>query len=74
VLEKGQQIGPRQMLEAESRDGPVSTHSDESQKQAPGIAICQYRPVRGITLLDQPFVKEGVQQLRERGELVFRHQ
>jgi hypothetical protein len=61
VLEKGQHIGSRQMFQAKGCNGLLSPLSDESKKQAPSIAVCQDRPVRGVTLLDQPFVKERVQ-------------
>jgi hypothetical protein len=29
--------------------------------------------MRGIALLDQPFVKEGVEQFGQRGKIYFRH-
>jgi len=74
VLKKGQHIWPYQVFQSERRDGLVSTLSDEPEEETPRIAVRQDCPLRGVALLDQPFVKEGVQQLGQRGEIVFRHQ
>ena len=61
---KASTSAPVRCSRAESRDRLLSMLGDESQEQAPGIAIRQDGAVRGVALLDQPFVKEGMQQLR----------
>jgi hypothetical protein len=62
VLEECQHFGTREVFQAESRYCLVLALSDESEKQAPGVAIRQYRPMRSVALFNQPFVKEGVEQ------------
>src|ERR1700691_3168891 len=73
VLQKGQHLNTREVLQTESGHRLVSPPRDESQGQTPGIAICQHRSMRSVALFHQPLMEEGMQQLRQRGEIVFRH-
>jgi hypothetical protein len=52
VLEECQHLGTREVFQAESRYCLVLALSDESEKQAPGIAIRQYRPMRSVALFN----------------------
>src|ERR1700722_20497683 len=73
VLQKGQHLNIREVVQTKSGHRLVSPLRDESQEQTPGIAIGQHCSVRGVALFHQPLMKEGMQQLRQRGEIVFRH-
>jgi hypothetical protein len=61
MLQEGQNLYPGQVFRAQRRNFPLLPLGHETKKQSPRIAVGQYRAMRRVPLLNEPFVKEGMQ-------------
>jgi hypothetical protein len=66
VLQKRQHLGRSEIRQTKSSDWLILRGGRMPEKQAPAIPIRKNSVMRGVALLDQPVMKEGVQQLRKR--------
>src|SRR5216684_8785810 len=58
MLQERQDLRPGQVFRSQRGDLSLLARCHEAKKQSPGVAVCQYRAMRRISLLDEPFMEK----------------